>query len=357
MALDLKTGKEVYRGTPQLVETRPAKCDDGVDMCFTSLDTTMEHSTNHRVDLATGKDLSGRAASPMSGNFRRLGEGLYSEVDKGIETIVRVENGVKMWSRNVEEMFGPRSSTNFGWIFQYSEKLDLYIGSVGFNPTDETDYEKLMDKSFSMNLTDHKTVGFRAATGRVLWTADASEVWCSNTVGKSATKLEGGDGLPVRCEYTQGVMNFPSGKYQNAKAKLVGYDPMSGKAAWETEAVVIKYDGDLLVPTSSRGDTVLAGTPTGVKLLDTQTGTSHAVSNKDVFLCWKGTKYDLPPDGPYADLPEGDTGMGSVTSFPCNKNGKVVPALSFGALNDVSTTNMGMAIISLEGKVAGYKLR
>lgn len=358
VAVELKTGRVLYRGESQLVETRPTACEDRKDICFTGFDPETQLSRQHRVKLATGQDDFGDSLNPLTGNYRLIGEGLFSVVENGKESIARVHEGKKVWSADIQEVFGRGATTNLGWNFQYSEKLDLYVGSVGFKPTGENDYDLLKDKQFSVKLTDQQAVGFQASTGKVLWTAESAHVWCANLVGAAASQLNGnGNGLPIRCEYTQGSMEYPSGKLVNAKAKAVGYDPLTGMAAWQTEAVDVEYENQPLVPASNRGDAVLVETPKGVKLVDTQTGISREVAASEVFLCLKGTQYALPPNGPYADLPKGDTGLGSVVSFPCNGTGKIAPSLTLGTLQDINSTDNGMAVVSLETKISGYSLQ
>ena len=64
----------------------------------------------------------------------------------------------------------------------------------------------------------------------------------------------------------------------------------------------------------------------------------------------------MPPDGPYKDQPGEAQPLASQIAFPCLKGGSAAPAFTYGALTDVSTADQDTAVISLEGKVAGYKL-
>ncbi|BCW37445.1 hypothetical protein StoSoilA2_35010 [Arthrobacter sp. StoSoilA2] len=355
VAFDLNTGKELYRGRPELVGTRPFACDDHVDMCFIAFDETSQ-TVEHWVDLDSGEDLAGPEINPLTGNFRPVGKELYSVVAGGVETLAHVSYGEVLWEVEIEKIFGKGASTSMGWHFTYSEELDLYVGSVGINPTDFSP-DKFTEQTFSLNLRETaKTVGFRASSARILWTADGSQVECSKTIGTVATKLEGGDAFPIRCEYTEGYIEFPAGKYRGAKSKLVGYNPLTGDAAWETEPMDVGWNTRELIPTASRGDLVIAGVPRSVNLLDTRTGKFRGASFEDVFVCLKETTYTPPPNGPYEDQPGGAISAGSVTGFPCMKSGVAVPALTYGALTDLTTAEDGMAVISLEGKVAGYKL-
>lgn len=356
VAVDLKTGQEIYRGEAQLVSSRPAACEDEKDLCFTSMAVTTGLSAEHRVDLATGTERTGADANPLTGNFRLVGDGLYSVVENGTEMLARVSDGKKLWAVDVPSLFGPGATTNFGWTFHYSKKLDLYVGTVGSNPTTETDYAKLMKDGFTVDLTKRKTVGFRASTGEVLWTADGAESWCSSSLGKTDTKLEDGNALPVRCEYTQGNLKLPAGTYENAMAKLVGYDPLTGKAGWQTEPMAVDDVKDLLIPTAGRGDTVLAGSTEGLKLISTENGASRAATSEDVFLCSTPAKYPLPANPPFPALPQDNMGSGGDTSFPCNRDGTEVQSLTAGVLNDIDARDSGIAVLALTGKVSGYKL-
>ncbi len=356
VAFDLKTGKELYHGRAELVGTRPFACDDHKDLCFIAYDDKSQ-SVEHWVDLESGEDLAGPDINPLPGNFRPVGKELYSVVADGVETLAHISYGEVLWEVEIEKIFGKGASTDLGWYFTYSEKLDLYVGSVGINPTDFAP-DKFTEQTFSLNLRETtKTVGFRASSARVLWTADASQVECSKTMGTEATKFEGGDAFPVRCEYTEGYVEFPAGKSRGAQSKLVGYDPLTGAPAWETKPVEVRNFANYgLIPSATRGDLVIAGTFYDANLLDTRTGKYRGASFEEGFVCWKETTYTVPPNGPYADQPGGNIGAGSLTAFPCIKSGTAVPSLTYGALTDVNTTDNGMAVISLEGKVAGYKL-
>lgn len=356
VAVDLKSGKELYRGDPQLIESRPAACDDEKDMCFTSLNAQTRLTTQHRVDLSTGADSTGPEVNPLTGNFRLVGDGLYSVVEGGKERLARVSAGDKLWEADVESIFGPGATTNLGWSFEFSKKLDLYIGSVGINPTSETDYVRLMEQTFTVDLTKHRTVGFRASTGEKLWTAEGSEKWCSSGVGKTETTLMDGNAFPVRCEYTQGTMAVPGGTYQNAEGKLVGYDPVSGEAKWQTTSTPIKAATDLLVPSPSRGDVVLTGGPDGMTMVNTLSGESRAATNDDVFLCSEAATYPLPAGAPFPVQPEGNLGTGGSTLYPCDRSAKAVPALTMGTLRDIPTTDEGVAVLARNGALSGFKL-
>ncbi|MEV7606274.1 hypothetical protein AB0N65_12615 [Paenarthrobacter sp. NPDC089322] len=352
VAFDLRTGKELFHGKAELVTTRPFACDDVQDMCFISLDDSSQ-SVEHWIDLESGDELAGPEVNPLPGYFRPVGRELYSVVANGVETLARVSYGEVLWKLDLETIFGKGATTDLGWHFVYSEKLDLYVGSVGINPTNDS-VEKMWEKTFNYDLrANNRTVAFKASSGRVLWAADGAHVLCAKTVGTSATKLNGEGAYPIRCEFTEGYQEFPSGKFRGAKAKVVGYEPLTGKAVWETKPVDVGWTTAELIPSVTRGDLVIAAVPQSVNLLDTSTGKWRGTSFDDVFVCLKETTYDLPAGGP---TESGETGAGASTAFPCTKGGTPVPSFTYGALTDVSSTSNGMTVISLEGKVAGFKL-
>ncbi len=356
VAFDLSTGKELYRGRAELVSTRPFACDGLFDLCFITFDETSQ-SEERWVAIESGEESGGADINPLTGVFRPVGQELYSVVKEGVEKLARVSFGEVLWEIEVEKVFGKGASTDMGWHLTYSEKLDLYVGSVGINPTD-FELEKISEQSLSMNLRETtKTVGFRASSGRVLWTADASTLECSKNMGAELTKMGTGTAFPVRCEYTDGFIEFPAGKYRSAQSKVVGYDPLTGTSAWESKPVyVYSWDEYGLIPSASHGEFLIAGTFWDSNLLDTRTGTPRGASFEDGFVCWKNATYTAPPNGPFADQTGGNVGAGTQTAFPCLKGGSATLAFTYGALTDVSTTDQDTAVISLEGKVAGYKL-
>ncbi|MFJ4167889.1 hypothetical protein ACIPY3_00115 [Paenarthrobacter sp. NPDC089714] len=352
VAVDLKTGKELFRGRAELVTTPPFACDDHVDLCFISLDDA-SLSVEHWIDLTSGEDLSGPDINPLTGNFRPVGKGLYSVVTGATESLARVSYGEVLWQLDVEKIFGKGATTDLGWYFTYSEKLDLYVGSLGYNPTDK-DAAKLWETTLSIDLRDaFKTVGFRASSGRVLWSSPGSHVMCARSMGTAATKFEGGDAFPIRCEYTEGFVDYPSGNYRGSRGKVVGYDPQTGDSKWESKPVDVNWYSHGMLPSVNRGDQVMAGTFWDSNLIDTRTGKFRSKTTfEDVFVCLKETDFDVPPNAPYKSA----TAAGGFTAFPCTKGGTAVPSFTYGALTDVDTTDNGIAVISLEGKVAGYKL-
>ncbi|MFK0039431.1 hypothetical protein ACIQTW_06280 [Paenarthrobacter sp. NPDC090517] len=356
VAFDLRTGHELYRGRAELVSTRPFACDELQDMCFIAFDE-MSGTVEHWVDLETGDDLSGPEVNPLKGDFRPVGKELYSVQAGGVETLAHVSYGEVLWEVETESIFGKGATTDMGWHFIHSEKLDLYIGSVGINPTNFAPQE-FTEQTFSLDLRETtKTVGFRASSGRVLWAADGSQLECAKTVGTASSKLEDGDAFPVRCEYVDGSVEFPAGKYVGGHSKVVGYDPITGEAAWESKPVEVhSWDTTGLIPSAGHGDFVIAGTYYSSALLDARTGKPSGASFDDAFVCTKATTYTLPPNGPFKDQPGGDIGTGSLVAFPCLKSGSPSAAYTYGALTDVSTPDQDMAVLSLEGKVAGYKL-
>ena len=356
VAFDLGTGKELYRGRPEVVSTRPFACDELFDMCFIAFDEAA-NSIEHWVDLETGEESGGADINELTGFFQPVGKELYAVEKDGVQKLAHVSYGDVLWQVEVEKVFGKGASTDFAWQFTYSEALDLYVGSVGINPTG-VEPEKFTEQSLSLKLREStKTVGIRASSGRVLWTADGSTLECSKTMGLEDTKLGTGTALPVRCEYVDGYIEFPAGKYRGVQSKAVGYDPLTGDAVWESKPeFVYSWDDYGVIPSASHGEFLITGTLYDSSLMDTRTGEPRGAGFDDVFVCWKNATYKVPPNGPYKDNPGGDIAAGAQTAFPCIKSGSPAPAFTYGALTDVTTTDHDMVVISLERKVVGYTL-
>jgi hypothetical protein len=76
----------------------------------------------------------------------------------------------------------------------------------------------------------------------------------------------------------------PSGTYENVTAKTCRLRPLTGKAGWQTEPIAVTDINKLLVPTNGRGDTLLAGSSDGLKLINTKSGESRSVSTRTCFF-------------------------------------------------------------------------
>lgn len=351
VAVDLQTGKDVYQGPPALISSRPAACDNSEDMCFTTYDPVSKKSALQHVNLTDGTVTSGADDAPLTGVFRLVGEDLYAQYNGDSETLARVAGGKVLWSAEVSSMFGPDATTQEGWTFNYSDDLDLYIGSVGYNCDQNNDPSKPATDSYTVDLTQSKTVGFSASSGKVLWSADGSETFCASGLGNSATKLAGGNGLPVRCEFSRGAVQLPDRKFIDVHASVVGFDPLTGKAKWASKSIELTGRNSLLVPIYSRGDLALVGTARGIRLISTSDGSSRATSEGEVFLCTFNGRYPLPVGGDQ----DGEFGSGGLIITACLASGEPAAELTIGSLSDVTTSEAGIVVVALENKVIGLK--
>lgn len=355
VAVDLRSGEELYRGEPAIVTGRPSACDDGRDLCLTS--TVYGGAEAKRVDLDTGAVSAGPSVVPLTGNFRSVGDaGLYSVVENDTEYLARVSDGTELWKSEITSIFGPGSTTNLGWNFDYYEDLDLYVGRVGVNPAPEMTTAQLFESGVSMELSRWSLIGIEGATGQVKWTSKGADNACSTGVGTPDSRKEGD--LPVRCEYTKGSVRLSDGKYEGAEAKAVGYDLETGEAKWETGTVPVTDAAPMIVPSVSRGQSFLFAGAGGLELVGTRTGDSRPATDDDVFLCAKGTEYALPADSPfeatYGEL--GTRGAGGTLLFACGKDGEPGAELTMGALQDVDTVDGNIAVVATDGQLAGYSL-
>lgn len=356
VAVDLKTGKELFRGEPALIDGRPDACEDGKDMCYVSFDAGTSESTSHRVDLGKGTLASGQDVIPLPGAFRKIGKGLYSVTEAEKETLHRIVDGKVLWSAGVTDIFGPDANTNMGFGFDYSEKLDLFVGSVGSYPAGERDIMKIVTDGYSHNVADFELRGIRASTGDVLWTVNSVDRNCSTGLGKSESVMEGGKALPVRCEYSQGTWSYPSLEYKNAVAQVVGYDPATGEAVWKSEAMKFTKAEQLVIPSISRGDFMLVGSAGGVKLTNTIDGASRVLTPEDVLLCTATAEYPVPANPPFRSAKPGGLGTGGKTIFPCGADGKAAAGFTAGAIQDVDTTDSGFAVVGMSDRIVAFPL-
>ncbi len=326
VAFDLSSGKELYRGRAELVSTRPFACDELQDMCFIAFDETFG-TVEHWVDLESGDNLSGPEVNPLTGNFRPVGKELYSVLSGGVETLAHVSYGEVLWEVELGSIFGKGATTDMGWHFTYSEKLDLYVGSVGINPTNFAPGGEFAEQTFSLNLREStKTVGFRASSGRVLWTADGSQLECAETVGTASSKLEEGGTLFLFVASTSTApLNFPQGNTW-ADIRKWWATIITGEAAWESKPVEVhSWETTGLIPSAGHGDFVIAGTYYSSALLDARTGKPSGASFDDAFVCTKATTYTLPPNGPTRISPAATSAPAHSSHFHASRAGPPRP--------------------------------
>lgn len=356
VAVDLKTGKEVYRGkSSELVNNRPGECDDGTDLCYRRWrlsDGTLELV---RVDLATGRVRHGKEAGPLGGAAQPIGAGGLVAVWGEPQQIARADKDKVLWKKNMKSVFGSGATTSWGWSFDYLEKKNLFIGAVGIRPRPDLDDEKFNElDSYTIDATDQMIAGIDATTGKVRWRARGSHPWCRSNLGTSGTRFYDGKAYPVRCEFLSGSLQVPgNNKYRQAKARLVGYDPLTGKAAWKSKPVEITRIDELFTATAGRGDYVLTGGSGGNMVIDTTSGHSRKAAAHETFFCTSRAFYNLPIE-PDEDSPT--HGSGGRLYMSCTATGKKAKGYTVGAVTDADNTEEGTTVVAEEGRILGFRL-
>ncbi|WP_417220458.1 PQQ-binding-like beta-propeller repeat protein [Arthrobacter sp.] len=356
VAVDLKTGKEIFRGkSSEVANNRPGACNDGTDLCYQRWSPVDGDSELVHVDLVTRHIKYGHDAGPLGREFQPIGGGGLNTVWSTPERIARVDKDKVMWKKSTESVFGKGASASWGWAFDYFKKKDLFIGAVGISPRPELsdeEFDKL--ESYTVDLTHDVLAGIDATTGKVLWKAEGSDPWCTSGLEMSSTVLHGGKSFPVRCEYLSGTYKVPSkGRFHHAKARLVGYDPTTGKTMWKTKTVKVTRGGQLLQSVAGRGEYVLTGKPGGNLVVDATTGKARKASTGETFLCTSTGTYALPVEQGEDSLARAN---GSLLLSSCTSTGKKAKGYTVGAVKDIDNTEHGMTLISEEDRVSGFKL-
>lgn len=356
VAVDLKTGKEIFRGkSSEVINNRPEECDDGTDLCYQRWSPVDGDRELVHIDLATRHIKYGNDAGPLGQEFQPIGDRGLNTVWSKPEQIARVDKGKVLWKKTMESVFGKGASASWGWTFDYSKKKDVLIGAVGISPRPELSEEEFNKlKSYTVDLTDDVLAGFDATTGKVLWKVKGSDPWCTSGLDTSSTLLHDGKSYPVRCEYLSGTYKVPGdGTFRKAKARLVGYDPTTGKTVWKTKTVQVTKGGQLLQNIAGRGDYVLTGKPGGNLVVDATNGKARKASTDESFFCTTTGTYALPIEQGEDSLSRAN---GSLLLSSCTSTGKKAKGYTVGAVKDVDNTETGMTLVAEEGRVVAFKL-
>ncbi|WP_372699153.1 PQQ-binding-like beta-propeller repeat protein [Arthrobacter sp. JSM 101049] len=356
VAVDLKSGKEVYRGkSPELATSRPDECDDGTDLCYRRWRLSEDITELVHVDLATGQVKHGKEASPLGEQAQPIGAGGLVVRGGDQQRLARADQGKVLWQKNLKSVFGAGASTGWGWSFDYLEEKNLFIGAVGIRPRpdlSDEDFDEL--DSYTIDATDQVLVGIQATTGKVLWKAGGAHLWCRSQMGTSGTRFHDGEAYPVRCEFLSGSVQVPGkNTYRKGKARLVGYDPLTGKTAWKSKTVKLAQTDELLRPTAGRGDYVLTGKASGNLIVDAAIGKNRRAAAGETFFCTADVYYNLPIE-PDEESPGHGAGGDLYTS--CKANGKKAKGYTVGAVKDVDNAEQGVTVVAEEGKLLGFKL-
>lgn len=213
------------------------------------------------------------------------------------EYLAAYDGGNELWRHSITELFGTGYSSDQGWSFEYDERSDLYVGGVGFTPTEE-------GGRTIVDLAESKLVAIERATGEVVWSEDGVADQCDGTVDiitdEELTEQAAGENvffhpIPVRCR-VQGTVTYTESDDPEAEPErtgidvtLEGYDPETGETTWSValgEALnLLGYggSGDPLPFVDRTGVAVTVdGEPTAV---DIASGQTRAVGADETLWC------------------------------------------------------------------------
>lgn len=229
------------------------------------------------------------------------------------QDIGRVQDGELTWSTRTDEVFGPGSSTNTGWIFRAVEDDSLLVGSVG--PTDDPYDEQEID------LRDYTVAGLDAATGERRWVSGATSLFCD-------VELDLEDDPLLACRYAAGVLRINDGEaeYADVEVSLVRLNPETGETLWELALPSPRDEGRPEVSALDDGHVIVAGLTVDIEDGDARPSTSSEtawgeddstveisvprlgsveVYPGSTWLLPRGTSLDGPTRGPRWPLPPG----------------------------------------------------
>ena len=247
VAVDTDTGRVRWRHGQEgldLSTGAPQWCGSG-KVCLGIMDTLRPPSTaTERIrvlDGASGAQLS--ESGPLG--WIRLGPGLHDSMNH--KDIVRTTAaGRVLWRRPVSEIFGEVKSLDLAvykakeggrnsmWI-QWPQDYDIqlkdgrYVGEISGGG-------KYVEARRARRL-DHATVAaFDAATGRKLWAAPGTTVFCG--------ELDFTIGHPVRCRKTGWLDVSPEDpkkwRLENVNVTVEAFDPATGKTRWSWQAGAVR---------------------------------------------------------------------------------------------------------------------
>ncbi|MFL4472953.1 PQQ-binding-like beta-propeller repeat protein [Paeniglutamicibacter sp. MACA_103] len=324
VAVNITSGKVVYKGPAQVITSRPQTCPDGKDMCYLSINPYIDDKQRMRVDLDRGTQRTltprhklGDSIFPISG-----GE-LYGHYSGNKSNLLRLKGNDKLWGLSLAKAMGSTYTPGEGWNIDYSEKLGIYSGWIG-HESKETKGSKGKVIARDSDFSQEMMIGLDAKTGKTLWKAKGASTFCLPPMGRRNTVLEDGKSYPVRCVFDSGTLEEAEGtksKIKNGKLHLEGFDPKTGKVIWKTKNYTVATDIDVAHVPDDGGASLFLAKEKKPTVLDTRTGETRNITAEERFLCTKGVQYAKPQEG-----------TGGTILFPCTADGKEAKGVSAGAL-------------------------
>lgn len=321
---DPVTGDDIAVSDALLFRSTPSTCpDDERAICLQVRETYDDTATAQRMGIdADGSLTEDTVMAGVEHWNRPIGaRGLVDLRVDDVEYLAVYEAGEELWRHPVEELFGERHSSNFGWSWGYDEATDLYIGSFGFEP-DETEDTQILDMSRG------KLVAVERTTGEVRWIEEGVYDHCGGAAavpGDDAIALQaagesvaGVRDLPVRC-HVSGELVFGSDvEPEPVDIRVEGYDPATGRTVWQVEAGDARVllgnfarseDGPVMLAGSTGIVVDIDGTPT---VIDLATGETAEAGDETLWCRGEPVSFDYhepyyindePITGRYGDSP------------------------------------------------------
>ena len=171
-----------------------------------------------RINAATGAAWTqSGVATAITRLGRQLGPLLFDSGTRSPEFLVHADaNGKVLWSKAVNRLFGVPVSSDNGWT--WALRSGVYVGSLGPVTT-----APALGQTQSYDAGLEKTVGIRAADGKVLW-RKAGSPWCHGNLYGIETNTG------VLCTYTGSYsQTFQSDPvWAIDTVSVVGFDWLTG---------------------------------------------------------------------------------------------------------------------------------
>jgi outer membrane protein assembly factor BamB len=242
VAADAQTGTPLWTTGPGTFTGMPALCyDDASAVCLTGTLVSDAVAGALRFDVASGRRLP--APHVTGPEPRELGNGLYDIGARDPEKLTATRGPKVAWSRPLARVFPLRGATSdYGWVFDRIDRLDLFVGSVGNTP--RSHHSRItFDRARTM------TVGFRIADGVVRWRTPG-DFMCGQL--PCAGEPQAGYSAPeqARASMTVGLRGVERGTVtysrsnpgapgivsRDARVTVEGFAPASGRTLWRFDA-------------------------------------------------------------------------------------------------------------------------
>ena len=337
---DAATGKDRWASAAGLFGGAPRDCGDHVSVCAPVATATGAVLRAYALDKGTARSVA------LQDGARDLGSQLYDFGGRTPEKFGVVSGSGVVWSQPVTGVFGPGSSTDNGWDFQYYRAQAVYTGTVGHTAPAGT---------LTEDVTTMGTAGIDAATGRRRWFVPNSSVGCNGVLDIYPTHDTDGS-LPVRCRYAGKATTDVAGTTTtlSGPTTVTGFDVETGAATWNwhTNADPRLFSSDKPIVQVDDFSVVLPDPAGHPFVVDLRTGASVAASAATVGWCATLPTYTF---GPASQGPDSNQYQGGPSIAPCRADGSAAASAPLVPDTYVATVGGIVAFTSNERLVATHR--